>query len=468
MQTDLDYVFGPGTGNDLRMRARSSTRRFVRSQDHLALAKAHSKGHELTAVEALDAFGFNKLLEAVDCGSAILPPSQDEPGGTLKRRRESLGLSVDDLKRPTGLSELQILDCENPETRSPIKDIIRLAEILGLDERVISFIPGAKGDDTLAVRLRDIRSTRSLNASTVAALTEVSWVVKTECRLREALNIGCKKSIQFSPSYKYGDSSYPVWQHGYYLANQTRSLLGINEADPIHPIREVCSQLGIPLVQTNLPHGIAGATVVSDGHRGIAINVGGQNLNVWVRRATIAHELGHLLWDSDDNLNRVRVDSYDDLERNSWQQDVVEARANAFAIAFLAPLAAVKDVFLSHTDQSRGLRAVMERFGISFTAAKFHVGNALGSQLEPNQFRNVSREPTTEWDAPELFAVVGFPIEKTSDVRRGEFAGLVVSAKQAGLISLDTAAEYLQTTPEIFQAKEPILADIFGIGNHPQ
>jgi Zn-dependent peptidase ImmA (M78 family)/transcriptional regulator with XRE-family HTH domain len=468
MQTDLDYVFGPGTGNDLRMRARSSTRRFVRSQDHLALAKAHSKGHELTAVEALAAFGFEKLLEAVDCGSAILPPSQDEPGGTLKRRRESLGLSVEDLTRTTGLSEQQILDCENPDTRSPIKDIIRLAEILDLDERVISFIPGANGDHTLAVRLRDIRTNKKLNASTVVALSEASWVVKSDFRLREELGLVCKKSSSFLPSNNYGDDAYRVWQHGYFLANKTRSLLGMNETDPINSIRQVCAQLSIPLVQTNFSNGIAGATVVSNGCRGIAINVSGQNRNVWVRRATIAHELGHLLWDSDGSLNRVRVDSYDDVERHTWETDAVEARANAFAIAFLAPLAAAKDEFLSHADDSLGLRAVMERFGISFTAARFHVGNALGKKFELDKYRNVSHEPTTEWDAPELFAVAGFPIETTSDARRGEFAGLVVFAKQAGLISLDTAAEYLQTTPEIFQAKELILADIFGIRDAPR
>ncbi len=80
----------------------------------------------------------------------------------------------------------------------------------------------------------------------------------------------------------------------------------------------------------------------------MAINTQGLNGNVWVRRFTMAHELGHLLWDPDQRLQSLRVDTYRDLEEDPVQRpglDPVEARANAFAIELLAPQEYVLKVF---------------------------------------------------------------------------------------------------------------------------
>ena len=59
--------------------------------------------------------------------------------------------------------------------------------------------------------------------------------------------------------------------------------------------------------------------------------------SIWVRRATVAHELGHLLFDPV-QLDRVRVDTYQSNEIDpeshlTPRPDVVEQRANAFSIA---------------------------------------------------------------------------------------------------------------------------------------
>ena len=138
---------------------------------------------------------------------------------------------------------------------------------------------------------------------------------------------------------------------GYDLAEQAREHLGLGD-EPVPSMRSLVEDnLGIPVIQARLRNEIAGATVAvtdEDGHecRGIVLNTVGQNQNVWVRRATLAHEVGHLLYDPEDRLEGIRVDTYEtnDVNPESGSTDYVEQRANAFAIAFLAPLGAVRRV----------------------------------------------------------------------------------------------------------------------------
>ena len=79
--------------------------------------------------------------------------------------------------------------------------------------------------------------------------------------------------------------------------------------------------LCIPVIQAELSQKrIAGATIsVTDGvetWRGIVLNLKGANENPLVRRATLAHEIAHLLFDPDEYLDTVRVDTYEALNAN--------------------------------------------------------------------------------------------------------------------------------------------------------
>ena len=110
-------------------------------------------------------------------------------------------------------------------------------------------------------------------------------------------------------------------------------------------MRELAEErLGIPIIQAPIDENIAGATIASTDEsgkemRGIVLNILGANENVWVRRATLSHELGHLLYDPSPRLEKLKIDSYEQGEIDPQMQntDFVEQRANAFAIAFLAP-----------------------------------------------------------------------------------------------------------------------------------
>ena len=257
----------------------------------------------------------------------------------------------------------------------------------------------------------------------------------------------------FEPSPDYGP---PAWRAGYRLANETREALGIG-LEPIDSMRELVeNRLGIPVIQVELPQEIAGATISSHGKRGIVLNITGRNENVWIRRTTLAHELGHFLFDPEEQLSNVRVDSYEqvarDAEHDDQLRDSVEQRANAFAVEFLAPREAVKQIVHDPADVSAAsIEQVMLDFGIGKAAARFHVGNAWWGQAElPAEFA-IQATPTDDQKAAEDFTLDYFQPSVTPYQRRGRFALLAAEAVHAGLITEDTAAQYLVCSEHEFR-----------------
>src|ERR1700752_4715181 len=90
----LDAVFGPVPGKTPEERARVSEREFVRSMDQLAEASSKATGRQLTAREALDAYGWRVLAEVGLEGATLLSESPKAAGDFLRRRRELLGLTT--------------------------------------------------------------------------------------------------------------------------------------------------------------------------------------------------------------------------------------------------------------------------------------------------------------------------------------------------------------------------------------
>ena len=199
--------------------------------------------------------------------------------------------------------------------------------------------------------------------------------------------------------------------------------------------------------------------------RGVVLNTVGENENVWIRRATLAHELGHLLYDPDRRLANVRVDSYHDSQKDPETEvtrtDFVEQRANAFAIAFLAPNRAVRR-FAPTPVSEESVSNVMQTFGISHTAARYHISNSHYPQfaVPPRVFDST---PSDEQKAAENFAVDYFPLSGTPEQRRGRFSGLVTACYERGLISEDTAALYLRCSAQDFQDSLELLRTLYEV-----
>ena len=454
--------------------ARKSETKFVRSEAQLAVhdRRRCPTGHVLTAWEAYSAYGTELLEEAVEYGSAILRCTADATGTALKRRRENLGLTIENVMKAASMGSVEKVEvAEMAPPNLSTDELMNLAFVLGLDERLLAFSHDSGGDRELAFRLRqlssgaDLQSPQKISQHTVLHFAEAASIVRVQLRLQRWL--GLKAEVdQFEPSEFYGSQQSPAWKAGYNLAGDARVKLKLGET-PIQSMRELVeNQLGIPVIQVEIDPKIAGATVqTSDCNgnkvRGVVLNASGENENVWVRRATLAHELGHLLFDPNDRLRNACVDHYDQSQADPQSEvsDPVEQRANAFAIAFLAPLNQVREIASVPFSKEKVVE-VMHRFGLSQTAARYHICNAHYRQYDPPSFR-INESPNDELKAAENFTTDFFPIRNTPIQRRGRFAELVVKAFREGLISGHTSALYLRCTVDEFSSNVEALESTF-------
>ena len=472
----LSTIFGPEAGGGSpEAAAKLSKRKFVRSKGELAVydASRNPAGHVFTAWEAYDAYGAEILEEAVEYGSAILECTKDSTSDALRLRREGLNLSHDQIARAALSSADTVRSAESAPSQVPIRQIEQIALVLGLDERWLAFKSDSGGDEELAYRLRTLSATGLRSAGRISAYTailfaEAASIIRVQLRLQRWLGIETERG-SFAPSDDYGSPATPAWKVGYRLAEDARRTLGLGESAIPSMRALVEDRLGIPVVQVELRQKIAGATVVTrdeDGReaRGVILNAAGENENVWVRRATLAHELGHLLFDPNEQLKHVRVDPYGqsevDPEARETETDYVEQRANAFAVAFLAPPGAVRRM-VSTPPSIESVVDVMHRYGISHTAARYHVRNSHFGQYEVPAY-GVDEAPRDELKAAENFTLDFFPLKRTSIQRRGKFAALVTQAVEEGYISKDTASLYLQCSVRKFEDGYEALRAIHG------
>jgi len=433
---------------------------YVRSQVQIALANFGGTGHKLTAEEALDAFGISTLLKVVRDGSVPLLRTALEPSSTLRQRREDLNVTVEALARQTGLPIDDIRKAETPGKVTPVRYLEKIAQKLGLDDRMISFEPSADGDNDLGVRLRELAKgdSRRFTDAIVLALSEAAWVVSRQLFLSSKLGLQPHRILSEEKSSNY---NYPNWERGYELAERTRYKLGLYNDEPIESLRMLIEDtLMIPLVQLELDEQFAGATISNGSDRGIVINERGLNINVCVRRMTMCHELGHLLWDPNENLNKLTVDEYENVENFSYSDhsDLPEIRANAFAVSFLAPINAVRNIFRQTDNIEETVLKVANKFKISATAAKHHVCNVLHCDYERIADIPIPA-PLQEWLAQENLAIDFFPFRTTPISRRGRFAGLVAKAWTSGLVSTDSAALMLECTPDEIERSVATILD---------
>jgi hypothetical protein len=221
-------------------------------------------------------------------------------------------------------------------------------------------------------------------------------------------------------------------------------------------------QLRVPVIQAELGEDIAGATVEADGCRAVVLNLTGRNREVFVRRATLAHELGHILFDPPLRLEDLRVDAYDALERRpDLEPDRVEQRANAFAVQLLAPQPAA--VMQFQTTPGEALIAVMDHFGVSFTAARFQVWNGVGRPGPLEALTAANRPPDPAWDGRERYTVDYHPLRSLArhPSRAGRFSALTLRAALERRISWDTAAEWLDASVSELGAAEAGVRGLF-------
>lgn len=457
----LEAVFGPGESQDHTERARESSRIFVRGLDLLTLDDSpRATGRRLTADEAYAAYGFRKLYEVVAEGSAIISETPDAAGRVLRERRAQLGVPVKSVASKSGFTP-DVVEALERSARRPVREYERVARVLGLDERRISFRGTPEGNERLTVRLRTLADEQhALSPSTVVALAEAAWVAMTQIRLEDQLGLS-EGRLTLQPCDDYGSPGHPAYGVGYDLADELREILHLG-TDAILSMRKLAeNSLNIPVIQTHLNERIAGATIESEGRRSIVLNVDGLNRDAHVRRSTVAHEIGHLLFDPWPELHDLRVDEYEELEqRADARTDPVEQRANAFAVQLLAPQKAAVARYQRTGDL---FVEVLDHFGLSFTAGRYQVWNGLGRSVSLESIQTPNRRPEPDWEARESYTLTYHPIRQLAarPSRAGRFSAVAVRSASLGLISWDTAAEWLSCSVSEAQAAVDAMVDIF-------
>ena len=429
-----------------------STAKFVRGKYQIARYEPGSDatGRRLTEHEVRESYGDAVFREIDENRSAILLSREGAIEESLRLQREELEITQEQLAKAAGVEVGVVENAESDASRVGFRELEQLAFLLALDPAKLATDERAGSDPELGVRLRVLEqgttssSGRRLSPAAVLRFSEAASIIRTQCSLQNWLGKDGEVT-QFSPSSDYGA---PAWRVGYQLAEQARGMLGLDRK-PINSMRDLVeSRLGIPVVQVGLPERIAGATIASNGLRGIVLNTKGANANVWIRRATLAHELAHILFDPDERLESVRVDTYEQVERNALQEsaspDPVEQRANAFAVEFLAPESAIKEVIPAPGNVTAAkIETVMSHFGIGKVAARYHVRNVWWGQADLPRESGVAGQPSDEQRAAEDFTLDYFQPSKVPEQRRGRFAGLVAKALDGDLITEDTAAQFL-------------------------
>lgn len=463
----LDEVFGAGTSDLPVQRARESNRRFVRGLDLLTFDEsARATGRRLTAFEAYDAYGMTKLREVARDGSAIISDAPGAAGNVLRSRREALGLELRTVANKSSLP-VAIVEALERSSRRPIREYERVARVLGLDERLLSFRPVPEGNERVAVRLRLLADEGvSLSPSAVASLAEAAWVAMTQLRLEEAL--GLLRPPDFAKSDDYGGWGRPAFAVGYELADEVRDALALG-VDPIPSMRDLVErQLGLPVIQVDLDGPIAGATVQVGDRRAIVVSLRGLNANPLVRRSTLAHEVAHVLFDPTQNLEDLRVDEYEEIQgRPDERPDPVEQRANAFAVQLLAPQHEAVRRYKEHGDL---YGSVLDHFGISFTAGRFQVWNGMARSVPIDSIHAANHPPEPDWEGREAFTLTYHPIRELAGkpARAGRFSAIALRAASVGVVSWDTVAEWLGCSEDTAMGALTEMAGLFREVFEPQ
>jgi len=406
---------------------RASKLEFIRSQDHLSVHDRGASGQILNAHEVAQNFP-DKLSEILEYDIATLPCDRKEPADTIRTARMALGFSISEVAAAAGVDESVVEDAESSDTRTPIDALIDIAQVLDIDDATLS-INRDSGEHTLKCRLRTYNAENEITKQDVLAFAEAAWVAQIQLKLERWLGLTPQTQISnFPKSSDYGNYMRPAWRVGYDLAEEARTILG-NGSSPIF-MRRVCEQLGIPVIQTALSSHIAGATISVNGVRAIVVANDRRHDDVFSRRTTIAHELGHLLWDPEDRLTTAQIDTFDMIgvdPQEDTDLDIedryVEQRANAFAVHFIAPID--QNWAPNVNDDTELVIHTAEYFGMSITSSVFHLENRLHRAVSANRIQSDYLDRDS-WDGEESYGLGVIPVESVPDSRSGLFAHRVV------------------------------------------
>jgi Zn-dependent peptidase ImmA (M78 family) len=363
----------------------------------------------------------------------------------IRQRREAFGASIGDMAEWATLPAERWQAIESGESLS-VAELGQVARALAIDPG--TFLRGEERNVRRSVaRFRQaansIPGMGTLESRTLALAAELGRIGGGLYRL-----LGRPLPLsEMRKTEPVGNTDEP-WKQGYRLGAAARRSLKI-PVGPIVDLQTMLEGLGIHVATLAFSEPfVDAASLMEDGAMPIILlNQSSPRVELSLpRRATMAHELCHLLHDAGEQNLETRLSG-----ENFVRDDGVERRARAFAPAFLAPRDEVQHWFRSGSrqhysrPQSRVL-ALAKRWGLSWEGAVRHAKNcrliqsATASRLVEE---SVHSEWRTEFEPGEVHRSNLPTIDdiEISPLCRGHLADLVMEAYEAGAISRGRARE---------------------------
>jgi hypothetical protein len=170
------------------------------------------------------------------------------------------------------------------------------------------------------------------------------------------------------------DDSRP-WEQGYRAAGALRELLGVAPSARVDPAQTL-ADWGIPVREERLPTRLIDALSVWGPRHGpaIVLNRNGKHGRLHGARATLAHEIAHLLLDRSASLPVGEV-------LGGRVPSEIEQRAKSFAAEFLLPRSVAYERALEAADMDAALRELSDEYGASREIAAWQIRNGAAGQL---------------------------------------------------------------------------------------
>lgn len=363
-----------------------------------------------------------------------------ERGEFLRSWRADTGFSVEKVAQLAQLSPSIVERIESGTHDPSFEELDALANVLGLrsdeiyGDQVSESAPreGIRLLMKSAVAYRPSENVRLRMLEAAAAARDL-LELQSELRPRRG---GFENFL----SRPLASSAEAPFKLGDKLAQEARQKFAIQ--GPIASMRDLAQEtLGIPIIAAELTvDGPDAFAVYAPGRRAaIILNLQGKNVHPLVRRFSIAHEVGHILFDRP-GMGALGMACQVSPERGLD----IESRANAFAMRFLLPYGPINK--LGHSIlQPAVFREVMEKWGVHVSALQLYVEKVLKLSRDEvqSQLPDVDRSSPNRWSEAEELAEERRGLKRVPMPRRGALAKLVLELVQKDKISRARARELL-------------------------
>ncbi len=368
-------------------------------------------------------------------------------GTLLRRAREAVHLEVADFAELVEADVAELIRIEAGSAEADPALVDRCARLFGLRTR--DLLHGGAPGAPLAVLLRSVYDQHSRPSLAELLTTELHHDLGEFLRVvRDVAEIEVKlgrKAADIPPIGGAIEAS--IGKEAERRARLARLRVGVDLEAPIPSMREILSALGARLFWT-IPEDISveiqGASTLAP-RPAVLVNLIDGPSHFWCTRMTLAHELGHLLFDQRERSAwfsprpEPRSMSHVPRQWNRLPEFVtIEQIADAFAACFLAPGSAVQRLVGSRDPVSAGaIAAVRDHFGVGHTVAI----NRLQDVFKLDQ-----RDRNAMLDEPRG-TPMGFEedivLESEIGLRAADVRRLAIEAFSSGVIGGVRCREYL-------------------------